>query len=489
MAVQLGDLRQYSEPGGLSKIVVQGSTVLADAERTFFVDGSSPFPADFVWGVATSAYQIEGAHDVDGRRPSIWDTFCQQPGAIDGGDSGDVACDHYHRWQEDLDLVQQLGADAYRFSVAWPRVIPTGTGAVNQKGLDFYDALVDGLLARGITPFVTLYHWDLPQDLQDKGGWPLRETAYAFAEYAAVVAGALGDRVANWMTMNEPLCSAWLGHLEGVMAPGIKDIAAAVPASFHLHLGHGLGVQAVRSAAKLVPSIGIVNNLSPVSPASDRAEDIAAARRGDGHTNRWWLDPIHGRGYPQDMVEVYGVEPPIRGNDLDVIAQPLDCLGVNYYFREVAQDNPTGVVPGVSAVRVPGALETAMGWEVYPQGLEDILVRVADDYGPEKIFITENGSAWADEPDSDGVVDDVERVQYLESHVGACAAARRRGAPIAGYFAWSLIDNFEWAYGYDKRFGLVRVDYGTQQRTIKTSGRRYTDMIERHRASTAEVVA
>jgi beta-glucosidase len=273
------------------------------------------------------------------------------------------------------------------------------------------------------------------------------------------------------------------------MAPGIKDIAAAVPASFHLHLGHGLGVQAVRSAAKLVPSIGIVNNLSPVQPASDRAEDIAAARRGDGHTNRWWLDPIHGRGYPQDMVEVYGVEPPIRGNDLDVIAQPLDCLGVNYYFREIAQDNPTGVIPRVTAVREPGALETAMGWEVYPQGLEDILVRVADDYGPEKIYVTENGSAWVDNPDSDGIVDDVERVQYLESHVGACAGARRRGAPIAGYFAWSLIDNFEWAYGYDKRFGLVRVDYDTQQRTMKTSGRRYTDMIERHRASTAEGVA
>jgi len=453
------------------------------------VDGSSPFPADFVWGVATSAYQIEGAHDVDGRRPSIWDTFCGQPGAIDGGDTGDVACDHYHRWQEDLDLIERLGAGAYRFSVAWPRVIPTGTGAVNQKGLAFYDALVDGLLAKGITPFVTLYHWDLPQDLQDKGGWPLRDTAYAFAEYAAVVATALGDRVANWVTINEPLCSAWLGHLEGVMAPGIKDIAAAVPAAFHLHLGHGLSVQAVRSAAKLTPSVGIVNNLSPVVPASDSAEDIAAARRGDGHTNRWWLDPIHGRGYPQDMVEVYGVEPPVQGNDLDVIAQPLDCLGVNYYFREVAQDDPAGSGPRVSAVRTPDALETAMGWEVYPQGLEDILVRVADDYSPQKIYVTENGSAWVDKPDSAGFVDDVERAQYLESHVEACAGARRRGAPIAGYFAWSLLDNFEWAYGYDKRFGLVRVDYDTQQRTIKTSGRRYGDIVERHRASTAEVVA
>ena len=451
------------------------------------MDGLSPFPADFVWGVATSAYQIEGAHDVDGRRPSIWDTFCQQPGAIDNGDTGDVACDHYHRWQEDLDLVEQVGAGAYRFSVAWPRVIPTGTGAVNQKGLDFYDGLVDGLLAKGITPFVTLYHWDLPQDLQDKGGWPLRDTAYAFAEYAAVVATALGDRVANWTTMNEPLCSAWLGHLEGVMAPGIKDIAAAVPAAFHLHLGHGLGVQAVRSTAKLTPSIGIVNNLSPVVPASDSAEDVAAARRGDGHTNRWWLDPIHGRGYPQDMVEVYGVEPPVRGNDLDVIAQPLDYLGVNYYFREVARDNPAGSGPRAAAVRVPDAQETAMGWEVYPQGLEDILVRVADDYSPQKIYVTENGSAWVDKADGDGFVDDVERTEYLESHLGACAGARQRGAPIAGYFAWSLLDNFEWAYGYDKRFGLVRVDYDTQERTIKASGQRFADIVAQHRAATEGV--
>ena len=310
--------------------------------------------------------------------------------------------------------------------MAWPRVIPTGTGAVNPKGLDFYDALVDGLLARGITPFVTLYHWDLPQDLQDKGGWPLRDTAYAFAEYAAVVATALGDRVANWMTLNEPLCSAWIGHLEGRMAPGIKDIAAAVPASFHLHLGHGLGVQAVRSAAKLTPSIGIVNNLSPITPASDRPEDIAAAKRADGHTNRWWLDPIHGRGYPQDMVEVYGVEPPVRGNDLDVIAQPLDCLGVNYYFREVTRDNPTGVGPRVAAVRVPDALETAMEWEVYPQGLEDILVRVADDYAPQKIYVTENGSAWVDKPDDDGVVDDVAARRVLGV---SRRRVRRRAAP------------------------------------------------------------
>jgi beta-glucosidase len=445
-----------------------------------FVEAPGSFPADFVWGVATSAYQIEGAHDVDGRAPSIWDTFCRQPGAIAGGDNGDVACDHYHRWREDLELVEQVGAAAYRFSVAWPRVVPGGTGPVNRKGLDFYDSLVDGLLAKGITPFVTLYHWDLPQAQQDRGGWPERETAFAFADYASVVAAALGDRVTNWATLNEPLCSAWLGHLEGVMAPGVKDIAAAVPASFHLHLAHGLGVQAIRAAARLKPSVGIVNNLSPAYPATDRPEDVAAAVRADGHTNRWWLDPIHGRGYPADMVEVYGVEPPVVGNDLEVIAQPLDHLGVNYYFREVVRDDPTGNGPRLALARVPGALETSMGWEVFPQGLEDILVRVADDYAPCKIYVTENGSAWEDTPGPGGRVDDVRRAEYLETHIEACARARLRGAPVEGYFAWSLLDNFEWAYGYEKRFGIVHVDYATQQRTIKASGRRYAEIVAAH---------
>jgi len=453
------------------------------------VEASSSFPTDFVWGVATSAYQIEGAHDVDGRAPSIWDTFCRVPGVIDGGDTGEVACDHYHRWPADLDLVAQLGAGAYRFSIAWPRVIPAGTGAVNRKGLDFYDALVDDLLAKGITPFVTLYHWDLPQALQDRGGWPSRDTAFAFADYATVVVNALSDRVTNWTTLNEPLCSAWLGHLQGVMAPGVKDIEAAVRTSFHLHLAHGLGAQAIRATAALPPSVSIVNNLSPAVPASDRPEDVAAARRADGHTNRWWLDPIFGRGYPQDMIDVYGVEPPVQGDDLVTIAPPLDWLGVNYYFREVVRDDPGGVGAKVVPVRVPGAIETAMPWEVYPQGLEDILVRVADDYGPRAIHVTESGSAWDDDVRADGSVDDVERADYLESHIEACAAAIDRGAPVSGYFAWSLLDNFEWAYGYDKRFGLVRVDYETQERTIKTSGRRFAEIVARHRASTGAVYA
>jgi beta-glucosidase len=445
------------------------------------VEALSSLPADFVWGVATSAYQIEGAFDVDGRKPSIWDTFCRQPGAIDNADNGDVACDHYHRWRDDVALIKQLGADAYRFSIAWPRILPDGVGDVNQKGIDFYDALVDELLENGITPFATLYHWDLPQALQDKGGWPSRDTAYAFAEYASVVVSALGDRVSNWTTLNEPLCSAWLGHLEGVMAPGVKDVEAAVRASFHLHLAHGLGVQAIKAAAKLTPTLSIVNNLSPSVPATDRPEDVAAARRADGHTNRWWLDPIFGRGYPDDMIQVYGVEPPVRGDDLELISAPLDWVGVNYYFREIVEDNPDGHGAKTRALRVPGARETAMGWEVYPQGLEDILVRVAADYQPKRIYVTENGSAWIDTIAADGSIDDTGRIDYLRTHLEACAGAIRRGAPVAGYFAWSLLDNFEWAYGYDKRFGLVHVDYPTQERTVKASGRYFAETVARHR--------
>lgn len=442
----------------------------ARRERDGTESGWERFPPDFVWGAATSAYQIEGAHDVDGRTPSIWDTFCRQPGAIDGGDNADTACDHYRRWRGDLDLLTDLGAGAYRFSVAWPRVVPDGTGAVNRPGLDFYDALVDALLARGITPFVTLYHWDLPQAQQDRGGWPARDTAAAFADYSSVVAATLGDRVQHWVTLNEPLCSAWLGHLEGVMAPGLTSIGAAVTASVHLHLGHGLAVQAVRAAAALPPSIGIVNNLSPITAASDRGEDRAAAYRTDGHVNRWWLDPIHGRGYPSDMVETYGVELPLRAGDLETIAQPLDFLGVNYYKREVVRDDPAGSGPRAAEVTGPGARRTAMGWEIHPQGLADILVRVSQEYQPERIYVTESGAAFADRVAADGTVDDPERAEYLLEHVAATMAAIRRGAPVAGYFVWSLLDNFEWAYGLDKRFGLVRVDFATQQRTVKSSG-------------------
>ncbi|MFF4571635.1 GH1 family beta-glucosidase [Streptomyces sp. NPDC001410] len=437
-------------------------------------------PHDFLWGTATAAYQIEGAVAEDGRTPSIWDTFSHTPGKIANDDNGDVACDHYHRWREDLGLMRQLGTNAYRLSVAWPRVIPGGDGPVNPKGLAFYDELVDALLEAGITPSVTLYHWDLPQVLQDRGGWPERATAFAFAEYASTVAERLGDRVKSWATLNEPSCSAWIGHLEGKMAPGWTELTAAVRASYHLLLGHGLAAQAIRAAAPDA-QVGIVNNLSTVHAATDRPEDLAAARRHDGHVNRWWLDPVHGRGFPADMVETYGVELPEQPGDLETIAAPLDWLGLNYYFPAYVADDPTGPAPRVRAVRRPDVPRTGMDWEIDASGIETLLLRLTDEYGAGKIYVTENGSAFPDVVRPDGTVDDPERQDYLERHLAACASAARKGAPLAGYFAWSLLDNFEWAYGYAKRFGLVHVDYRTQVRTIKGSGHRYADIVRAHR--------
>jgi len=446
---------------------------------------SPAFPPGFTWGVATSAYQIEGAAAEDGRSPSIWDTFCRVPGAIDNGDTGDTACDHYHRWPEDLGLMRELGVGAYRFSLAWPRIVPGGTGPVNQAGLDFYDRLTDALLEAGIRPNATLYHWDLPQAQQDRGGWPERATAEAFAEYAAVAAARLGDRIQDWCTINEPLCCAWIGHLEGAMAPGVKDLTAAVRASFHLHLGHGLAAQALRAASPGPVRVGIVNNLSTCEPASDSEADAAAARRADGHINRWWLDPVLGLGYPEDMVEEYGVELPEQPGDLKTIAQPLDWLGVNYYFRQIIADDPGGTAPRFRQVVPYGERHTAMGWEVHAGGLEELLLRLTREYRVERLLVTENGAAFADSVAPDGSVHDPERTAFLEEHLAACARAVAAGAPLEGYYAWSLLDNFEWAYGYDKRFGLVHVDYPTQRRTMKSSGRRYAEIIAAHRAATA----
>ncbi|MFF2535930.1 GH1 family beta-glucosidase [Streptomyces cyaneofuscatus] len=446
------------------------------------------FPADFTWGVATAAYQIEGAVTEDGRSPSIWDTFSHTPGKVDNGDTGDIACDHYHRVPEDIGLIKQVGADAYRFSIAWPRVVPGGDGPVNKAGLDFYDRLVDGLLEAGVTPFATLYHWDLPQVLQDRGGWTVRETSEHFAAYASHVVERIGDRVKDWATLNEPLCSAWIGHLEGRMAPGLTDLTSAVRASYHLHLGHGLAVQAIRAASSDA-RVGIVNNLSPIVPASTSEADLAAARRADGHINRWWLDPVLGRGYPQDMVEAYGVELPVRPGDLETIAAPLDWLGLNYYFRQIVTADPSGPAPGFTQVPVADARHTYMDWEVYADGLEQLLLRLTEEYGVERIYVTENGSAYQDTVAADGSVHDPERVTYLEEHLAACARAVAKGAPLAGYFAWSLLDNFEWAYGYDKRFGLVHVDYATQRRTVKSSGRRYAELIREHAGRNAGLVA
>ncbi|MEZ7005300.1 GH1 family beta-glucosidase [Streptomyces sp. AD55] len=442
-------------------------------------------PHDFLWGTATSAYQIEGAVAADGRSPSIWDTFSHTPGKTDNNDHGDVACDHYHRWPEDIELMRGLGTNAYRLSVAWPRVRPGGDGPVNDKGLDFYDRLVDGLLGAGITPSVTLYHWDLPQVLQDRGGWPERETAEHFAGYAAAVAARLGDRVGHWATLNEPLCSAWIGHLDGVMAPGWTDLTAAVRASYHLLLGHGLAMAAVKAEAPGA-QVGVVNNLSTIHPATDRDEDRAAARRMDGHTNRWWLDPVHGRGFPADMREVYGVELPEKPGDMDLIGTPLDWLGLNYYFPQTVADDPTGPAPHVRTVRRVGVPRTGMDWEIDADGLEALLLRLAEEYGARNLYVTENGSSFPDETGPDGAVEDPRRAEYLVSHLAACASAARKGVPLKGYFAWSLLDNFEWAYGYDKRFGLVHVDYATQARTVKASGRRYAEIIRAARQARPE---
>ncbi|WP_329016982.1 GH1 family beta-glucosidase [Streptomyces sp. NBC_01601] len=437
-------------------------------------------PTDFRWGTATSAYQIEGAVAEDGRSPSIWDTFSHTPGKIDGDDNGDTACDHYHRWREDIGLMRRLGLDSYRLSIAWPRVMPGGDGPVNAKGPAFYDQLTDALLEAGITPSVTLYHWDLPQVLQDRGGWPERETAEHFAAYASAVAERLGDRVTHWTTLNEPLCSAWIGHLEGKMAPGWTDLTAAVRASYHLLLGHGLATQAIRAAAPTA-EVGIVNNLSTVHPATDTPEDAAAAHRQDGHVNRWWLDPVHGRGFPADMVEVYGVELPEKPGDLETIATPLDWLGLNYYMPAHVADDPKGPAPYTRSVRREGVPRTGMDWEIDASGIETLLLRLTEEYGARKLYVTENGSSFPDLVGPDGTVDDPERQDYLETHLAACASAARKGAPLAGYFAWSLLDNFEWAYGYAKRFGLFHVDYATQARTMKASGRRYAEIIDAHR--------
>jgi beta-glucosidase len=447
------------------------------------MNNHSALPSDFLWGAATSAFQTEGSPSADGRLPSIWDDFGRTPGAVEGGDTGEVACDSYRRWPEDLDLLRQLGATSYRFSIAWPRIQPTGRGSANVAGLDHYDKMVDDLLAAGIRPFATLYHWDLPSALQHTGGWTSRDTSYLFAEYAALVADRLGDRVSEWVTLNEPVCSAWIGHLEGRMAPGIRDLRSAVHASHHLLLAHGLAVQALRSAATTTASVGIVNNLSPCEPATDTPSDIEAAMRADGHINRWWLDPLVGRGYPADMVKLYGIELPVVQGDMETIATPLDFLGLNYYFRQMIAADTTVATLGFRQVPVEGAATTALGWEVHPAGMEEMLLRLTKDYDAPALYVTESGSAWTDEPDANGYVADHERTAYLLDHVDAVANAVAQGAPVRGYFVWSLLDNFEWAYGYWPRFGLAYVDYATQRRVLKLSGETYRDLIDRNRAA------
>jgi beta-glucosidase len=408
----------------------------------------------FRWGVATSAYQIEGAFADDGRTPSIWDTYCRTPGMVVNGENGDVACDHYYRMPEDVALIRELGVDLYRFSVAWPRVQPGGRGPANAKGLDFYDRLVDELHAADIEPWLTLYHWDLPQELEDAGGWPSRDTAYRFLDYAGLVFDRLGDRVPTWTTLNEPWCSAWLGYVEGRHAPGRSSFSDGIRAAHHLLLAHGLVAQQLRDHPV---DVGITLNLGGHYPATDDPDAVASARHADGMTLRLYLDPlVHGR-YPSDLGDL---ALPIVDGDLDIISTPIDLLGVNYYSSRWHDAH------GVMATGRP---VTAMGWEIVPEGLTRILVRLSRDYPGIPLWVTENGAAFDDKPDGAGFVADDDRVAYLSAHLDAVEAAKAQGADVRGYFAWSLMDNFEWAFGYDKRFGLVHVDYGTLTRTPKKS--------------------
>jgi beta-glucosidase len=444
-------------------------------------DFRSAFPGDFVWGAASASYQIEGAADEDGRGESIWDRFSATPGKVRNGESGAIACDFYHRYREDIALMRELGIDAFRFSIAWPRVLPEGRGAVNTRGLDFYDRLVDALLEAGIRPFATLYHWDLPQTLEDEGGWTARSTADAFVEYVDAAAQRLGDRIDRWITLNEPWVSAWVGYGWGHHAPGRVSERDALAASHHLLLAHGRGIEVLRAHAPAA-ELGITLNLVHVYPASDDPADLDAARHVDGFNNRWFLDPIFRGSYPSDMLEHFGANAPeIRDGDLEQIAQQIDFLGVNNYSRNLVGAGKDG--NGPVHLRADESEYTDMDWEVYPDGLHDLLVRLRDDYAPPAIYITENGAAFPDVRGHDGSVRDPERQAYLESHIAAVGRAVEAGVPVRGYFVWTLLDNFEWAWGYWKRFGIVYVEFPTQERVPKQSFEWYRDFIAAQRGA------
>ncbi|MEV6751947.1 GH1 family beta-glucosidase [Streptomyces sp. NPDC051214] len=454
---------------------------------------SLAFPADFLWGAATSAYQIEGAVREDGRTPSIWDTFSHTPGRTAGGDTGDVAVEHYHRYRDDVALMADLGLNAYRFSVSWSRVQPTGRGPAVQRGLDFYRRLVDELLAKGIKPALTLYHWDLPQELEDAGGWPARETAYRFAEYAGFVAEALGDRVESWITLNEPWCSAFLGYGSGVHAPGRTDPAAALQAAHHLNLAHGLGTQALRAALPARAQVAVSLNSSVVRAVSDSPEDQDARRRIDNLANGVFHGPMLHGAYPADLLTDTARITDwsfVQDGDLAAAHQPLDALGLNYYtpaLVSAAQNDPANARndghgasdhspwPGSDDVafhQTPGD-RTEMGWTIDPTGLHDLIMRYSREAPGLPLYVTENGAAYDDKPDPEGRVHDPERIAYLHGHLAAVRRAITDGADVRGYYLWSLLDNFEWSYGYSKRFGAVYVDYETQARTPKSSAHWY----------------
>ncbi|MFD7230478.1 GH1 family beta-glucosidase [Streptomyces sp. NPDC059881] len=459
---------------------------------------SVSFPPGFLWGTATAAYQIEGAVREDGRTPSIWDTFSHTPGKVENGDTGDVAVDHFHRRTQDVRLMAELGVNAYRFSVSWPRVQPTGRGPAVQRGLDFYRGLVDDLLEHGITPLLTLYHWDLPQELETAGGWPERDTAHRFADYARIVAEALGDRVVRWTTLNEPWCSAFLGYGSGVHAPGRTDPVAALRAAHHLNLGHGLAAQALRTQLPARAQVSVSINPSAVRARTQSPADLDARRRIDALANRVFTDPMLHGSYPADLLtdtERLTDWSFVHGDDLAVIRHPLDSLGINYYSPSVVSsatdsDAPAperndghgasehSPWPGADSVafhQPPGDV-TEMGWTIDPTGLYDLLMRYSREAPRLPLVITENGAAYPDKPAADGSVHDPERIRYLHGHLSAVHRAMADGADVRGYFLWSLMDNFEWAYGYGKRFGTVYVDYDTQARTPKSSARWYGEL-------------
>jgi beta-glucosidase len=453
------------------------------------------FPDGFLWGAATSAYQIEGAAHEDGRGLSIWDTYARTPGRVVNGENGDIAADHYHRYLEDVALMQELGLSAYRFSLSWPRIQPGGRGPANDRGLDFYRRLVDAVLEAGIEPYPTLFHWDLPQELQDAGGWPARETAYRFEEYAGIVFDALGDRVRNWLTLNEPWCAAFLGYGLGRHAPGIHDAQQAVQAAHHLMLGHGLGVERLR-ASRPGSEIGIVLNVEPHLPATDKPDDVAAAALADGMHNRLFLDPVLRGHYPADILEHLAARVDlghIHDGDLATISAPLDVLGVNFYrptlIAERRDPAPGGWAawPGDEMIEaVPQDREhTAMGWPVVPEAFEDLLLRLGAEYRGLPMIVTENGAAYDDRVDG-GAVHDTARIAYLDRHLHALHRALDAGVDVRGYFVWSLLDNFEWSEGYSKRFGIVWVDYETLDRIPKASARWYARVIARNALADGE---
>jgi beta-glucosidase len=441
------------------------------------------FPEGFLWGAATSAYQIEGSPTADGAGQSNWDRFAHTPGRTENGETGDVACDHYRRYGDDVALMRRLGLTAYRFSIAWKRVLPEGRGRVNAAGLDFYDRLVDTLLAAGIRPSVTLYHWDLPAALDDRGGWLNPDIAGWFADYAEIVYGKLDDRVPMWTTLNEPWVVTDGGYLHGLLAPGHRNLFEAPIATHNLLRAHAAAVQAYRAAGK--HDIGIVVNLEPKYPASERDEDLAAVQRADAYMNRQYLDPLFFGRYPEEMKDIFGQAwPEHPASELDDIKQPIDFVGINYYTRSVTKHDASVLPVRAARVLQPRHAYTETAWEVYPPGLTDTLTWVTERYGRVPLYITENGAAFYDPPQPiDGRVDDPMRVAYYRSHLRAAYDALCRGVDLRGYFAWSLLDNYEWSLGYSKRFGIVHVDYATQQRTPKASAEFYAEVIRTHGAT------